>query len=407
MKKIKTFLTVLIALLFLSASAQNDLTGTILYHDSTGAPLPNVELELYDAEGNYIATTSTDEDGEYTFSDLSAGTYNIEASYNAQAGGVTMGDATEILLYLAGVIDFTPVEKIAADVNADGEVTMDDHFFIVVNHFVFGEEFPAGDWVFEDITATVGTKENGEDDTHDYGNSVGDVQGSWEDGQRNNRFVETNHKTYKLSPQVINTVDITMENNHELSGAGIVITYPTEFIKVTDATTSLEGSEIAINNGEIRMAWTSRSKELKSLNNNASLMTLDVELLKETDKPVKFQLSNESHFSGEEGAIIKDAEVEMPAINQNKDIIKVNGVNPNPVRSTSQLHFTISDASTVRATLMDMSGQVVRTLTHRNFSKGNNYIKISKDGLNEGIYIYKFYINNTETEKSGKLIVTD
>ncbi|MCF8338760.1 MAG: T9SS type A sorting domain-containing protein [Bacteroidales bacterium] len=406
MKKIRTFLTVLITLFIVSASAQNNsLSGTILYHDSTGAPLPDVQLELYDSNGEYLETTYTNDDGEYTFSGLEPGTYNIKPSYDAQAGGVTMGDAMEIVLYLAGLIDFTPIEKVAADVDADGEVTMDDHFFIVVNYFVFGEEFPAGDWAFEDITETVGTKEGG--DNNDYGNSVGDVQGSWEDGQNNNRFVENHHKTYKVLPGVANTVNITMENSQELSGAGIVVTYPTEFIKVTDATTSLQGGEIAINDGEIRMGWASQSKEFKSLDNNASLMTLDVELLKETGKPVKFQLSNESHFSGREGAIIKDAEVEMPAIDQNKDIIKVSGVQPNPVKTTSQLHFTLAGASTVKATLMDMSGKVVRTLTHRNFPEGHNYINISKDGLPQGIYVYKFYINGTETAKSGKLIVSD
>ena len=407
MKRIKTFLTVVIALLFVSASAQNDISGQLLYHDSTGAPLPDVQLELYDSEGNYISTAYTNNNGEYIFNDVAVGTYNIEPSYDAQAGGVDMGDANLILLNLLGLYEFTPIEELASDVDADGEVTWDDYWFIIINHFIFGEDFPAGDWVFEDITATVGAKEGGDGATSDYGNSAGDVQGSWEPGQRNKPFVEATHKDYNLNEGITNTVEITMNNAVTISGTGLVINYPSDAINVIDAGSALPGAEIAIDNGQIRMAWAAQSAQLTSLDKNYTLLTLEVETLHELAEPAKFILSNESHFAGEQGTILKDANVQLPVINQNQNSLVVERIYPNPVTSVSKMNFILAKPANVRITLMDISGKTVKVAANRNFSEGRNTINIAKGDLPEGIYIYKFFLNNNEINKSGKILVAD
>ena len=405
MKKITTFLTVVMALLFISSYAQ-DIDGRILYHNSDGAPLQGVQLELYNADGNYIATTTTNEDGDYSFSDLPMGDYTLEPSYDAQAGGITMGDATLIMLNLVGVYDFSPVEKLAADVNADNKVTWKDYKFIIIDHFIFGRDFPAGDWVFTDISATVGTK--GEtDNNEDYGSSAGDVQGSWETGQRDERFVEANHRNYKLLSEVPANVDITMNKNIEISGAGLVINYPSSAINVLNATSPLNGAEIVVNNGEIRMAWSAQTPELMNLDKNSTLLELEVEATNEINKPAKFILSDETHFAGQQGAIVKDAAIELPAISLNENSVTVNGVYPNPVGSVSQLDFSLAKAANVKVTLMDISGKTVRVVANRNFAEGNNNISISKGDLPQGIYIYKFYLNNKEMDASGKVIMTD
>ena len=90
MKTLKTFLTIIISLAFLSTYAQGDISGSILYHDEDGAPLPEVELQLFNSDGEHVATTLTNDAGEYLFEDLEIGDYYIEASYDAEAGGATM-----------------------------------------------------------------------------------------------------------------------------------------------------------------------------------------------------------------------------------------------------------------------------------------------------------------------------
>lgn len=408
MKRIKTFLTVVVTLLFVSANAQNDISGQLLYHDSTGAPLPDVQLELYDSQGNYISTTYTDENGEYVFSDLAVGTYDIEPSYDAQAGGVDMGDANLILLNLLGLYEFTPIEELASDVDADGEVTWDDYWFIIIDYFIFGEDFPAGDWVFEDISITLGAKEGGDDDNNnDYGSSAGDVQGSWEPGQRSEPFVEASYKNYSLTSGSTTSIDVKSAKQVSVSGAGLVINYPSDMINIVDAVSPFEEAEILVKQGQIRMAWTTMSSELMNLDKNTTLLTLEIEAQKELTQPVKLTLSDDTHFSGEQGQILKDATVQLPVINQNQNNILINGVYPNPVKAESQIDFSLAEAANVKITLMDLSGKTVQVLANRNFGEGSNKVMFSGDNMAEGIYLYEFYLNDEKINKSGKVIIAD
>lgn len=406
MKKIRTLLTVFTILLITSASAQNDLTGQILYHDSTGAPLPDVQLELYDTEGNHIATTYTNENGEYLFSDLPIGSYVIDPSYDAEAGGVDMGDATLIMMNLLGLYEFDPIEELAADVDGDDEITWNDYWFIVINYFINGEPFPVGDWVFEEMSAEVGAKE-GDNDNNDYGNSAGDVAGAWEPGQREKPFVQAAHRTYELIPESTSTVSVTTSSKMDISGAGIVINYPADAIEIVNAESGFDNAEIAVHNDQIRMAWASQSPELKQLDSNSELMTLEIASKGNIENAVKFHLSSESHFTGDEGKIIKDAKIEIPAITENQNHIEISGIYPNPVVATSKLNFNLAKAAHVKITLMDISGQTVDVVTNRAFSKGSNKVMVSKNDLPQGIYVYKVFVNHQDVGKANKVIIAE
>ena len=47
--------------------------------DSNEIGIENVTLELYDEDGNLVATTTTDANGFYEFTDLVQGTYSVVA----------------------------------------------------------------------------------------------------------------------------------------------------------------------------------------------------------------------------------------------------------------------------------------------------------------------------------------
>lgn len=59
--------------------------GDLVWQDTDGdgvqddgeAPVPNVKVELLDADGNVVATTTTDDAGRYSFADISCGDYRV------------------------------------------------------------------------------------------------------------------------------------------------------------------------------------------------------------------------------------------------------------------------------------------------------------------------------------------
>jgi protocatechuate 3,4-dioxygenase beta subunit len=95
-----------------------DLDGDCIM-DEGEQPLPDVVIELLDAQGNILATTKTDEHGKYSFENLAPGTYGVrerqpigyfdggenvgtaggQITANDQITGITLISATEGLRY--------------------------------------------------------------------------------------------------------------------------------------------------------------------------------------------------------------------------------------------------------------------------------------------------------------------
>ncbi len=67
--------------------------------DATGAAVSGVQLKLYDASGEVLATASTDNQGKYEFGDVPGGSYRLEASspgfQTSAVHGVALGGGRE------------------------------------------------------------------------------------------------------------------------------------------------------------------------------------------------------------------------------------------------------------------------------------------------------------------------
>lgn len=402
MKTLKTFLTIIISAAFITAYAQGDISGTILYHSEDGAPLPEVELQLFDADGEYVATTLTNDAGEYLFEGLEIGDYSIEASYDADGGGATMQDAVMIMFHLLGIDELEGMEYVAADVDTDGEITWTDHN-LVIQHFINGEPFPAGEWVFEDIEKSVGAKEGGDDeDTQDYGSSVGDVAGVWEPGQRDRRMTEAIYTPHSVIPREAMSLTITAASDMTLTGAGIAMHFPENAIAVSDISTPLAGAETRIENGKIMLAWNTSNANTIAINKGDALLTVETTLLTETEEKIRFTLGQKTNFAGENGSVVKNAKLNLPEISQSQNM-KIRYLAPNPVVNDATLSFFMNRADIAEITVTDLSGKKVRTIAQKHYSKGVHEVKISSSGLQPGVYILQLHSNEKVISK--KLIV--
>ncbi len=103
--------------------------------DTTGIPGANVTLATL--EGPVINTTQTDNTGDYTFTDISAGTYNLTVTkprfWPANNITVTTGNTENIMLWLKG------------DLNLNG-TQADSGDLLMMNYAAIGRLIP--DWKF-------------------------------------------------------------------------------------------------------------------------------------------------------------------------------------------------------------------------------------------------------------------
>ncbi|MEA3505706.1 MAG: SdrD B-like domain-containing protein [Bacteroidota bacterium] len=400
----KTILSVLFSILVIGTMAQNTITRTIQYHDSTGIALTGVQVQLYDLDNTLLQTKYTNENGVYKFNNVENGTYRIAASYDAVFTNVNMGDATLIMLYLNGLHEFTPLEAVAADVDGDGEITWADYDFLMIDYSIEGEPFPAGEWTFNDIIVDLGAKDTEEDDT-DYGNSIGDVAGAWLPAESDLNVLNHKYSNSIVEEGITSSLSVNISKEIEFSGMGLTITYPTEYINIVSAKCPIEGANISVANGTIKITWTSRTASSIQLTEGSSILDLEVIANNLQLNKVKFHISNNSQFNSLNGDIIKHASVEMPSITLNQSPIIINGNYPNPVINNTDFHFVLANNSNVNIMIYNSNGKLVKESGNKSFTKGNNTIKINRGSLTGGVYIYQFYINNSPVGDAQKIVL--
>ncbi len=118
----------------LSGIVWNDTNGDCIYEPETDIPLSGVQIDLLNAGGHVVATTTTDANGNYKFENLVPGTYNVfehqptgfleGMDMVGTVGGVTVGShgATDLLSQIvlgpgAAGIDYDFCEELPASLS--------------------------------------------------------------------------------------------------------------------------------------------------------------------------------------------------------------------------------------------------------------------------------------------------
>jgi len=161
-----------------SVAATYNINGTVNYF-SNSCPLGNVNL-LLKGKKNY--SSSTDQNGNYSITNIEAGPYTLTASKANEATSISSYDASLILQASAGLINLSQNQAIAADVDNSGSVNAMDAAYVLEKAVdLRTPPFPGVGKVWSFIPAEKNyTNLNG-----DYNNEnftailIGDVSGNW------------------------------------------------------------------------------------------------------------------------------------------------------------------------------------------------------------------------------------
>src|SRR5665647_1822008 len=115
---------VLLALISVKTSKAADIDGKVLYQGDIKRPIGSVVVTLKNIDNNTVQTYKTDNDGSYRFLNLPAGNYTVTGTTSIAGGGVTFYDAVMVFLNVIGYYQFTPMQFLAADVNANNKIEM-------------------------------------------------------------------------------------------------------------------------------------------------------------------------------------------------------------------------------------------------------------------------------------------
>ena len=153
------------------------VSGQVDYY--SGGPVPGVDLSMV---GVGVHNTVTGPDGAFVLNDIPTGTFTLTPSKSDEVREITAFDASLVLQDAAGLIDLSPNQVLAADVNRNGSVAALDASDILaasvgLQPVPFQGAGRVWDFVPQDRGyALLNDDQTGQDFTALL---IGDVSGSW------------------------------------------------------------------------------------------------------------------------------------------------------------------------------------------------------------------------------------
>ncbi|MDZ7740601.1 MAG: T9SS type A sorting domain-containing protein [Bacteroidota bacterium] len=402
-KFLRSAVTVFVSLLLgLSVYAQTgNVSGNVFYHNDPDLPLEDVFVALTDASGNVVGVDTTDINGAYAFYGLSNGVYDLNFSTDIDPAGIAIQDAHLIILHIVGVITFTPIEFLAADVTSDGEITMADFFTIVIGWLVQGNPFPSGEWVFESATVNVGG--GNRDGVSTGGSSSGDVDGSWLPTSRDIPFANVN---YLASTYSSNSVEIPLNINYDgaLGGFLLVLDYPSELINITGVQTKLSDLNYQVYENEVRISWVDINLE-NIRTEGDPLISLVAEVLDDS-KDIRIEVMPESHLIDNKGNPIEEINYVLPILQKQEFKAEFSKLFPNPANNHINFNASLPEEGQIHICFYDLNAKLVKEI--KSFEQAgfmNDVINIQD--LQNGMYMYRvnFKGKNFEFDTADILLI--
>lgn len=398
---------VCMSLMIQLSNAQNSFSGTVLYHDDITLPVGNAIVSVLDEQGNTVNSMTTGPNGVYSFENIADGNYRLVGSTNAPTGGVTVHDAILVLqhIILPSRNPFTPLQSLAADVNGSGTITMADFFMILKNYLTLGQSFPIGNWVFADQPFSMsGTKDS---PPHLGGSSAGDVSGVFVPGTRSLEALLLEENT-TLSVNANTSFDVTLSSTNELllNGAGIVINYSGELLKVEAATCKSDEYYVNITENQVRINWIRTDGNSVEFEANEPVVTLTC---RATDKfaagmSTHFTLDPSTSLVNKDNQEINIFKLAMPLVE--RENANVNLINfPNPFVGSTVINYGIPVEGNVRLEILAQSGMILKVVNAGYQVAGNHSIDLEANDLKPGMYFYRLSVTGSSTFSQTKQMI--
>jgi len=335
----------------------------------------------------------TGEPGYYAFTNVAAGNYKLEASFNGTWGGNNATDAL-LIQYEAGAVPGTYLSglyRTVADVNASLSVTALDALYVKLRTVGSISSYPAGDWKFESPTFAVAAVPV----TQNFaGLCVGDVNGSFiPTGMKAVSFLSViDDATQTIPVEETFAYEIRSNMVAQLGAMTLYMGYDKTRFEVIDVTASSNDEmKYVIEDGNVAIAWADTKP--MSVRNDDQIFTLTVKAKAPIAEATQiFDVRTGSEFASPAGIRYDNFDLKMSKV-ITKGGSKEFSVNnyPNPFKDNTKIVYTLPESGKVTLVLTDMFGKTIRTLVNEFQEAGNYSISVNSAELNlsSGVYLYR------------------
>ncbi|MEI7980208.1 MAG: C25 family cysteine peptidase [Bacteroidota bacterium] len=140
-----------------AAPGAASVTGAVTYANTANTALSGLILNLKNAGGTVVGTTTTNATGNYTFNAVAPGSYTLEVTTTKAWGGVSAADVLLYRKHIANISLLTGIYLTSGDVNGSGSLSAADVLLIKKRIGSITNSFPVGDWLFNNMPFTMGS----------------------------------------------------------------------------------------------------------------------------------------------------------------------------------------------------------------------------------------------------------
>ncbi len=352
----------------------SSVSGAITYANTNNTPLSGLTVNLKNAGGNIVGTSTTNATGNYAFTAIPAGNYTLGVTTNKIWDGVT---ATDVLLYRKHVANVSMLNGIylaSGDVNASGSLTASDILLIRKRIAFVTNSFQTGDWLFNNMPIVVGSSNI----TQNFNGIVyGDANGS---------YIPTETKSTPAQQGLMNlrTVDATkgdvvvpirVSDIQNMGSFQFTVQYDATKLQLAGVTDWFAGiNDVTIGSpapGYITFVWAA---DVNGINISDDVLcnihftsnSVDASALSFVSNPTKIEFSDyegnlftPEFMNGSVGSITGIGELSQNSLN----------IYPNP--NNGKFAFTVNHAGKVNVKVVNSLGKVVFEQTYSGTQ--NNY----------------------------------
>lgn len=389
------------------------INGTLSYANPAMTAMNNTAIYLKCLPDVIVDSTLTGSAGAYSFGPLANGTYYLESGITKPWGGANSTDALAIMKHFVGLQYLNGLYLKAADVNTNTGVNSADALMVQLRYIGIINTYTAGDWLWEDNNITV------------YGlNVIHDLQALCY-GDVNGSFIPSQAKKppeIVLIPQMEKPIEsfqefdlpFMVEMPLEAGAISLAMEYPSQYLKIEDV--KLGNGErdnlvYADKNGEIRISWYSIEPLILKTNDTLLLIKFRVgDLTGDDNNKLNFTVKSSSELADANATVLNDINLYIPELIINRPPAEYFlGQNfPNPFKNETEIEYGLKNAGNVNLRVYDILGQEVLILVDKYQEAGYYKVKLNKNKLPEGIYIYKITItgSNCSFTKSQTFVIS-
>lgn len=376
------------------------VSGKVLYQGDISRPIGSVLVTLKNIENNTVKTYVTENDGSYSFSGLNSGDYVVTGTTSIAGGGVTYYDATMVFLHLVGFAEFTPMQLLAADVNGSGNVTWGD-YTLIVRHILKGTAFPAGPWRFETATFPISNLKSTDYNPKTIGGTCsGDVGGTFVPSRYNTPALPIAQEgTIEVSESAPFTTRIVTNTELTITGAGIIINYPSDLLAIESVEFKGVDYEYSIEDGQIRLVWGNPNMSPVEFGEGETFVTIhgvSTSAFK-AGMTANVSLDGNTSLMSTANTEVTDLKLASPLIKFGKASLRMNNY-PNPFINSTKLSIFSPEEGNATIEVYSTTGQLVKKISAGVINAGYHEFDIDASQLAKGNYICKLRIQSESTE---------